>query len=100
MMIVKKHITPDHRLLLAVCDSSLIGKKFEQGGKVIDLSSDFYNGDETSKEEAAIIMKKAYLLNLVGEDSIQTGLDAGLVENNSVLKIEGIPCAQVLCIQE
>jgi len=100
MMIVTKHITQDHRLLLAVCDSNLLGKCFEQDGKVMDLSSDFFNGSETDKKGTMVLMKKAYMLNLVGSESVDTGIGVGLVEKSRVMKIEDIPFAQVLCIQE
>ena len=49
-MIVKKHVTQDRRLLLAICDSSLKGKKFVVGEKQLDLTSGFYAGEEMGED--------------------------------------------------
>ena len=44
-MIVKIH-KRDDRTILAVCDSDLIGRTFTEGERQLDLSSDFYKGEE------------------------------------------------------
>ena len=59
-MICKKHVTEDGRLLLAVCDSSLKGKKFSSGDLQLDLTGSFYDGVEMKEEEVLELMKKAY----------------------------------------
>ena len=38
-------------VLLIVTDKEILGKKFEEGKKQLDLTSDFYKGEEKSKEE-------------------------------------------------
>jgi len=95
-MIAKKHITADKRLVLAVCDSILLGQKFKDDEKQLDLASDFYAGDETPADEVEILMKKAYILNLIGEESVKLGIAAGLVSTDNTGKVDGIPYAQVL----
>ena len=39
---VTKHTTPDKRLVLALCDKDILGKKFEDSKRVLDLSSNFF----------------------------------------------------------
>lgn len=59
-MIVKTHLTPNGKLL-AVCDSDILGKRFEEDERQLDLSGRFYKGDEVSDE---ILGKMLMLLML------------------------------------
>jgi|TARA_B100002003_G_C13995773_1_gene480940 hypothetical protein len=95
-MIVKAHATEDKRLLLAICDTKLIGKKFEEGNKQLDLTSEFYNGQEKSEQETINLMKKAYILNLVGENVVNLALKLELISGDHVDHISKIPYAQCL----
>ena len=94
MLIVKIHKTPDKRMILAVCDKELIGKKFEQEGLQLDLNSDFYKGEEKTEEEILNLFKQAYIINLVGKKSIMLGSKQGIIKE--VIKIKEIPHAIVL----
>ncbi len=95
-MIVKMHKTSDKKLVLAVCDGDLVGKKFEEGNRVLDLTGGFYKGDEKSEEDVINLLKKAYIANLVGENSVKLAIKAGFVNKDSVIEVKGIPHAQVL----
>jgi len=94
-MIVKKHIAPDGRLVLAVCDTELLGRQIVEGNKQLDLSSSFYRGDEMQGDAVEILMKKAYMLHLVGEESIGLAAKLGLVQAKAA--IAGVPFAHILC---
>jgi hypothetical protein len=93
-MIVKAHKTEDGRLLLAICDSDIIGKKFEEEKKQLDLSSDFYKGEEKSNKETTDLMRKAYIINIVGKNSITLAINQNLISGDYVEEINGIPYAQ------
>ena len=95
-MIVKEHSTQDKKLLLAICDSNLIGKKFEEKNKQLDLTSNFYKGEAKSDQETTNLMKKAYILNLVGEKSVNLALKLELISGDHVDSIKKIPYAQCL----
>ena len=56
-MIVKKRTTRDGQLLLAICDSNLKGKKFSENGIQLDLSSEFYNGEEMDEDDRNVVKK-------------------------------------------
>lgn len=99
-MIAKKHKTRDGRIILAVCDSDLIGKKFEQGKLQIDLTTDFYKGEEKTESEILLMIQEAYILNLVGEKSVKLGLKQGLIDETHILNIQGIPHAQCVIVRE
>ena len=91
--VVKKHIYM-HKLILAVCDKELLGKKFEQDNKVLDLTSSFYKGELMNQEEVLDLMNKAYILNLIGEASVKLALNNNLISERLVFKVKNIPYAQ------
>jgi len=95
-MIVKKHSTPDKMLVLAVCDKELLGKRFENQEAQLDLTTEFYKGEEMSKEQVTALMKKAYIVNMVGENAIKSGIEADIVSKSNIIRIKNIPHAQVL----
>ena len=99
-MNVKQHVARDRRLLLAVCDSDLKGKKFEDNKIQLDLSSDFYNGEEMDEERVLKLMKCASMVNLVGKKSVELGIKAGIIEKEHVIKVKGVPHAQGVVVRE
>ncbi len=99
-MIVKKHITFDKRLILAVCDSGLKGKVFEENRLRLDLSISFYNGEEMDESQTAELFKAAYIINLAGKNSVQLALKEGIIKKGNVVCIKGVPNAQALMTAE
>ena len=97
-MFLKIHKT--YRDIIAICDSELIGKKFEQGKFQIDVKDSFYKGEEISEERAIEIMKnfskEDATFNIVGEKSINTALKAGIISEQGVKEIQGVRFAMVL----
>ncbi len=98
MVIVK--IIPSYRNLVAVCDSDLIGKKFEEGDFQLDIKENFYGKEEFPENEAIVIMRRMRnedaTFNIVGENSICTALKAGIIDKEGIKEIQGIPFALVL----
>ncbi len=97
-VIVTKHITPDKRLVLAVCDKELLGKKIEDSKRVLDLTSNFFKGKEMANKDALALMKKAYTLNAVGEESVDLAVESGVVEKTHVIFINKVPHAQAVVL--
>ena len=98
-MIVKEHKTRDGRLMLAVCDSELKGKKFYEGELQLDLSSDFYNGEEKPEEFIVELFKMAYIVNLAGEKAVSLGIKEKIIEKDHIIKVDGIPHAQCVIVR-
>lgn len=96
MIIAKKHITVDNRLILAICDKELLGNKYEETDVLLDLSSDFYNGEELSNEELKNLIPKAYSINVVGENSVALCISLNAIEQDHVNKIKDIPYAYMV----
>ena len=91
----------DHRTVVAVCDSAIIGQLFEDGELQLDLSGDFYRGDEY--EDASIVgdlIRNADSVNLVGDEAIKLGLMEGVIDPDHVRVISGVPHAQAIILHE
>ena len=88
------------KTIIAVCDKDLIGKVLEEKGKQLDLNSNFYKGKELSIEEAGDLIRNADGVNLVGEESVKLGLTEGVISQENIVKIAGVPSAQAALIQE
>lgn len=98
-MIAKQHKTNDGRLILAVCDSELVGKKFVQGDLQLDLSSDFYKGEEKTEQEICKMFKTAYIVNLVGEKSVNLAIKEKIIDKEHIIKIDNIPHAEAVIVR-
>ena len=85
------------RTVLAVCDSELLGKVFEDGDFVLDLAKyrSFYDGEEVSEAEAERLIRNATSINLVGEKSIAAAKKALGIKASGARKIAGIPHLQI-----
>ena len=97
-MILKLH-KREGKLLVAVCDSELLGQKFEEGDKQLDLTSNFYKGDEKDDMTVGDTIRNANTLNLVGEKAVKLGIDEGMIDESHVKKISGISYAQAIIIR-
>jgi len=87
-------------MILAVCDSEIHKKRFEDDKRQLDLSSEFYNGSEMNAPELIELMKKAYLLNLAGTESVKCGVEAGFVLKENIGNVSGVPFAQAVVVTE
>ena len=98
-MIVKVHQT-QNGTLVAICDSELVGKKFSEDDKELDLTGDFFAGDEMDEDHAGDLLRNCYTFNLVGENSVKLGLKEEVIMEEDVKLISGIPHAQGVLIRE
>ncbi|MBR9676900.1 DUF424 family protein [Candidatus Woesearchaeota archaeon] len=79
-----------------MCDSEILGKKFSEGSKVVDVSASFYGGDEVSVDEFLKLLSQAYMINAVGNECVGLLVNNGFVDSSNVLMIDGVKCAQCL----
>ena len=94
------NIIKGYRYIVAICDSDLIGKKFEQGKFQLDLTSSFFKGENISEKDLIKKMQKMVkedaTFNIVGEKSINTAIKAGIISEKGIKKIDRIPFALIL----
>jgi len=88
--------------LLAACDAELLGKvvRDETRGIKIDVNLEFYHGEIVGEKDLRRLMKEATILNLVGKRTIRLAMNLGLVDNDGILIIKGVPHAQVIHIMK
>ncbi len=94
-MILKKH-NQDGKLILALCDTEILGKVYEEGNKQLDLSKEFFKGTESDDESIKKLLPRAYLINAVGKYAIEFLRSQNLIDEDNVITIAGTPSAQVL----
>ncbi|MBI2143535.1 DUF424 family protein [Candidatus Woesearchaeota archaeon] len=84
------------RLILAVCDRDVYGKKFEEGDAVLDLGSKFYAGEEKGADAVEKLMLHAYMIHAAGKNSVGIAIRLGLAAAENVKKVNGVQHVQVL----
>ena len=92
-MFVKIH--KSYRTVVALCDTELIGKHFEEGNRQLDLRESFYKDKEVTHEEAVKIITfqlcEDATFNIVGEKSIAAAIAAGAIVKSNVARVDNIP---------
>ena len=98
MHFIKIH--KSYRIVIAVCDSNLIGKKFEEGKRQLDLRENFYKGEEINTEKIIKLLQHYSIedatFNIVGKNSIKAAIDAKIISKTNIDKINNIPFTLIL----
>jgi len=89
-----------YRMVVAVCDSDVFGGKLIDGDRVLDLSGAFFDGDALSVAEArneiVRCVREDATFNFVGKESVALAREIGIVKDEGVMEIDGVPFALVL----
>jgi hypothetical protein len=83
-------------VVLAICDCNLLGRTLREGRIVFHVKDEFYNGRKATVEEAVGLINNSTIVNLVGKNCVEKAISKGYVHPEAVLKIEGIPHAQIV----
>ncbi len=83
-------------VLLAVCDCDLLGRTLREGKIVFRVKDEFYNGRKATLEEAVGLIGNSTIVNLVGKNCVESAIEQGYVHPEAVLKIAGVPHAQIV----
>jgi hypothetical protein len=82
--------------MVAVADVAIVGEVYEEKGVRVDVDPDFYGETVTVREEVMKALRGASIANLVGEEAVEAGLDADVIDEENVLRIDGVPHAQMV----
>lgn len=89
-----------YRKIVALADSDLIGKTFTEDNRQIEIRTNFFQGEEKSKEEVVEILrdmeKEDATFNVVGKESIAAALEAKIITKEGIIYIDNIPIALIL----
>jgi len=83
-------------VLVAACDSDLIGKTFREGRLKLEVARNFYGGTLASLEETLRLLDSADVANLVGSSVVDAAVKQGLVDPDAIISIAGVPHAQIM----
>ena len=83
-------------LLIGACDEKLLGKKFEEGKFQIEVKKEFYGGKRITPETLRRYLEDATIANLVGAETIKCAIEAGIIDPSCIIKIKGVPHAQMV----
>jgi len=83
-------------VLLAICDSEILGKTLHEGKIVFHVKEEFYNGGRVTLEDAVEMIENSNIVNMVGKNCVEKAIQKGFVHPEAVLKIEGVPHAQIV----
>lgn len=95
--IVAQH-NAEGRLILAVCDADIHGKKFESGDAVLNLSAKFYDGKQKDAAAVEKLMMQSYTINIAGKNAVAIAIKLGLTAKEDVKTIAGVPHVQILML--
>jgi hypothetical protein len=94
-LIALKVYNTQNEVMVAACDTELIGKTFEDGDYQIQVSSEFYDDLKVNPETFLSHLQQATIINLVGEHVINHAVKAGILDEEGIIRIKGVPHAQV-----
>ena len=83
-------------VMLAACDEGLLDKKFEEGELQLQVHSSFYDGHRVDEEGLIAQLGNSTIANLVGELVVKCAIEAGLVTEDCIIRIQGIPHVQIV----
>jgi len=81
--------------LVAACDSEVLGKTLKHGMASVEIDRNFYEGKKVSEPELQEALWRATTANLFGEKTVQCAIKCELVDQGSVIMIDGVPHAQI-----
>jgi hypothetical protein len=85
-----------NQTVLATCDCDICGKTLRDGKIVFEVREEFYKGIKVTSEEAIELCKQSTIVNMIGKRIVTQAVKAGLVHPDAILRIKGIPHAQIV----
>ena len=97
---MKVKIHEGYRNIIAICDSNLIGKRFEKGKIQIDVKPSFYDGEEKTEKEISEIIQDGKAedstFSIVGKKAVELALKNNIITKEGIITVQDIPVALVL----
>lgn len=95
LMLIKIHRS--YRIVIALCDTELLGKYFEEDIRQLRLNEHFFKGEEVTPTEALKLLQKQMIedvsCNIVGKEAIEIAQQAGIITKENIRTMQGIPYA-------
>jgi hypothetical protein len=97
-MLIKIHKV--YRSVVAVCDSEIVGRTFEEGIRQLNIKENFFNGEEIAEKELIEkiddLAKEDATFFIAGKKSVSCAIKAGIVTQEGIGTVQEVPFALVL----
>lgn len=96
-MLLTQHET-EQGLLVAVCDTDIVGDTFESERATLTVDEAFYADNAQTADEDAVIeaLSRADIANIVGTRAVTVAIEHEIIDEASVLDFDGTRHAQLL----
>jgi len=81
--------------IVNVCDRELLGMVFEEGKAILNVSREYYGGEEVDEETVVSLMKSSSIISLIGERSVALAVNNKFGSLEAVKKVKSIPYLMV-----
>ena len=88
----------ENKQLVAICDSELLGKVFEQNNFILDIDEDFFGGDKADEKTILDSIKIAHTINASGNKIVEFLLCKNIIKTSQVKTIDGVKYVVILRI--
>jgi len=86
-------------IIAAACDSELAGKTFREGKVKLKVDEDFYGHDELPEDSLERFLSMCTSANLTGERAVRIAIDLGFIDEECILKVDGVPHAILVAMR-
>lgn len=95
-MISAKIHKSEKEMLLAACDTELIGKTLNlNNGAEVKILKNFYEDKKVTEEELIRLAAECTSANFFGTKTITALINAGIISKDSIMTINGVPHIQL-----
>lgn len=77
--------------MLNICDAELVGRIIKKDDFSMTISKSYFADRFVEQTEAAELLKKYSILNLVGKETISLSINLGIGSAKGIKEIEGVP---------
>ena len=88
----------ENKQLVAICDSELLGKVFEQNNFILDIDEDFFGGDKVGEKTILDSINSAHTINASGNKIVEFLLSKNIIKTSQVKTIDGVKYVVILKI--
>ena len=88
----------ENKQLVAICDSELLGKVFEQNNFILDIDEDFFGGDKADEKTILDSIKTAHTINVSGNKIVEFLLSKNIIEKSHVKTIDNVKYVVIIKI--
>lgn len=95
-MILTAHINHEGQKVVAIIDDELLGRRIDGGDIELKFDSQFYAGEHMDEVTIMREIRESYMLNCAGEHTISFLKERGLISEDDINIIEGVPYVYVI----